>query len=147
MAADAPANDLTGAPPEAFDAIGAPPIVAELVGVIGHEAYCRLEAKLGGALIYVPRRPGPDHLLTHAVGARLAGVIGDYFHGQQLLLPVGGWARARSNRAQILALAETMNGDQIAARLKIARSWVYEVLASARLNARADDNGQGKLFG
>lgn len=126
-----------------LDLDAAPPIVAELIGVIGEAAYLKLEDRLGGAQIYVPRAPGPDHAITHAVGPAVAALIGDYMHGQQLLLPVGNWRRAQGKRGQIIAMAETMNGDQIAARLKIARSWVYEVLATAR----ATDDRQGKLFG
>ena len=120
----------------------APEIVRSLIDIIGVDAYDRLEARLGGAQIYVPRAPGPDHPISCAVGPEIAALIGDHFCGEKLLLPTGRWRREASTRARILALADTLGGDQIAARLNITRSWVYEVLAEARRT----DSRQGNLL-
>lgn len=110
-----------------------PPIVAELIDVIGEAAYMQLATEVGGASFYVPRHPGPDHLITRAIGAEKAALVGEYFHGQQLQLSLRDW-RKRS----ILALAPTLSGDQIAARLRLSRSYVYEVLAAAQRRSGGD---------
>ena len=109
------------------DHADAPPIVAELVGVIGEAAYLQLAGATGGASFYVPRNPGTDHLITRAVGPAAAALIAEYFHGQQLVLPVRHW-----RRRQIVLLGDTLSGDQIAAKLHLSRSYVYEVLGAAR---------------
>ena len=119
----------------AFDAVqdariqraDAPPIVAELVAIIGEAGYLQLASETGGASFYVPRSPGADHIITRALGPKLAALVGEYFYGQTLVLPVKEW-----RRRSILALAETHSGDEIAAKLRISRSYVYDVLAGAR---------------
>lgn len=111
------------------DLVDAPPIVAELVGVIGAAAYRQLEDALGGSQIYVPRHPGPENLIVRAVGPETAAQICEYFHGQKLLLPVGSWRRRmRAQKAEILELGKHMSANEIARRLKVSRSWAYEVL-------------------
>ncbi len=111
----------------------APPIVAELIDVIGEAAYMQLAAAVGGASFYVPRHPGADHFITRAVGADAAALIGEYFHGQQLVLSLRDW-----RRRSILALADTLSGDQIAARLQMSRSYVYDVLSQATRQREPD---------
>lgn len=113
-------------------------LVDDLVAVIGEAGYLKLAEALGGSLFYVPRQPGPDHPITRAIGPRLAAQMGEYFHGQNLVLPVGQWRR----RAVIALHAEGLTGDEIAARLKMSRSYVFDVLAAARTRAATTD-----LFG
>lgn len=104
-----------------------PAIVAELVDVIGEAAYLQLAGAMGGASFYVPRNPGTGHPITAAIGAEKAALVGEYFYGQQLVLPVRQW-----RKRAILALAETLSGDAIAARLRLSRSYVYDVIAAAK---------------
>lgn len=104
-----------------------PPIVTELIEVIGGEAYMQLAKALGGASFYVPRHPGANHIITRAIGAGAAALVGEYFHGQNLLLSLRDL-----RRRSILALADELSGDQIAARLQISRSHVYDVIAKAK---------------
>lgn len=105
----------------------APPIVGELIDVIGEAAYLQLAGAMGGASFYVPRHPGADHAITQAVGPATAALIGEYWHGQQLVLPVRQW-----RRRAILQLGETMSADDIARQLRLSRSYVYDVLAEAK---------------
>jgi DNA-binding transcriptional regulator LsrR (DeoR family) len=64
--------------------------------------------------------------------------MAEYFHGQNLVLPVGQW-----RRRAILALKDQgLTGDEIAARLKMSRSYVFDVLAAARARSVTTD-----LFG
>jgi hypothetical protein len=107
--------------------------VAELIEVIGEAAYMQLASAVGGASFYVPRHPGADHFITRAIGPEKAALVGEYFHGQNLVLSLRDW-----RRRAILSLADRHSGDQIAAQLRISRSYVYDVLATAQ---RARDPG------
>lgn len=110
-----------------------PAIVAELVDVIGEAAYLQLAGAMGGASFYVPRNPGPAHALTAAIGAGKAALVGEYFHGQDIVLPV-----RQLRRMQVVALADRLSADAIAARLQVSRRYVYQVLADVRAEREPD---------
>lgn len=88
---------------------------------------------MAGSCFYVPRNPGADHAITQAVGPETAALIADYFHGRQLVLPVGFW-----RRRAIVQMGETLSGDEIARQLRLSRSYVYEVLAEAKREREPD---------
>ncbi|WP_439532061.1 helix-turn-helix domain-containing protein [Polymorphobacter sp.] len=104
------------------------PVVAELIAVIGEEAYFELGRAAGGSMFYVPRHFPDGHWLVKAIGRTAAELLSEYFHGTYLVLPVREW-----RRFAIARLAERgFSGDTIARELRLSRSSVYEALAGAR---------------
>ena len=112
-------------------------LVDDLIALIGADGYLRLAEAMGGALFYVPRSVGPDHPLTRAIGANLAGALAQNFHGMQITLPVAEYRR----RAIWALKRQGCSGDEIARQLRLPRSSVYRELANTLIadrGARAD---------
>lgn len=104
-------------------------LVDDLIALIGADGYLRLAQAMGGAMFYVPRSPGADHDLTRAIGADLAARVAEYYHGVEIVLPMGDY-----RRRAIQALAQTggLSGDDIARQLRLPRSSVYAALKSLK---------------
>lgn len=108
-------------------------LLQELEAVIGTDGYCALAWAFGGGKFYVPRWPPKEglpenHPLVVALGRTKAEAFCRHFAGADIVLPLGPWRR----RAVLDLAAQGLSGDQIAARLRISRSWVYEVIAETR---------------
>jgi hypothetical protein len=102
--------------------------MAELIGVIGEEAYFSLASAAGGGMFYVPRHFPETHWVVRATGKAVAELLSEYFHGQYLVLPVREWRRL----AIVRLATRGLSGDDIARELRLSRSSVYELLADAR---------------
>lgn len=67
--------------PDAIDVSLLPPLLQEMVGLIGMPATMRLVQKYGGVRIYVPKRVEPDHELARLIGLSNAEALSDAYGG------------------------------------------------------------------
>lgn len=82
-----------------------PGILAEIADVAGEDAAITIARAMGGAQVYIPPVPGPDHWLTRLVGQERAGAIAERLTagliGRRVTLPLGPRRHDLPRRAQL----------------------------------------------
>lgn len=103
----------------------------ELAAVLGADAAKRLTRLMGGARIYIPVKPGPDHLLGKLLGPEpFAGLVAA-FGGRNICLPNDRERDTAKKRAAAL-FASGYTPDQVAAECGITRRYADMILHTLR---------------
>lgn len=113
-------------------------LIDEIAAAIGPEAHAALLAELGGRRLVIPKKVGPHHPLTVAIGAGPAATLSAEFAGATLDLPV----TAKKRALIIEALKRNEKPYAIAQRYLCTPRFVFKVQAEMREN----DTIQGTLL-
>ena len=106
-----------------------PPLVQELVLLLGLDATMALVRRWRYMRLYVPARPAPDHPISLAIGPDAARCLADWLRDEKFRehLDVPGCADAlRAVRdAAILEAASTGTTNDLVARFVVSRRTVF----------------------
>jgi hypothetical protein len=103
-----------------------PPIVRDLIEVVGEEAARQLVERFRGERLWVPSAPGPDHPITLCVGPELAARIGWWLSpGDNLDFPMLAAASRSARDAAILAAAESTTTSGLTQQFGVSRRTAF----------------------
>lgn len=97
---------------------------------LGQPIAAALERVLAGTRVYIPERPGEDHLLSRVLGQDGARLLGARFGGEYLSVPNRHYRyELAQRRAEVARLhAHGVGAAEIARRVGITERHVYRLL-------------------
>lgn len=103
---------------------GLEPTADNLARILGPDGARSLSDALGGRRLYVPRHPGPHHVITVALGPDGAARLAAAFGSEEIDIPM-----MPQRASEIVRLAAAgLTRRQIAVQLRCTARWVYKVL-------------------